>query len=139
SGDQTIDAPLVDKHGGKQSATTRVHALAPLLRVEPNATLLEITLETGRTHQIRLHLAERGHPIAMDDKHGDFKKNKAWSRAVRDAGGPKPKNLMLHAAHLTIDHPLRSERIRLSAQSPENWAAIVRAAGGEVDAIREVS
>jgi 23S rRNA pseudouridine955/2504/2580 synthase len=138
AGEQRIEAPLEDKHGQTKRAETRVRPLATLRAIEPVTTLIEVALETGRTHQIRLHLAELGHPLLLDDKHGDFRANKRWIRAVRDAGGPRPKDLMLHSARLAIDHPLHGGRVRLSAEPPESWSAIVRAAGGEVDAIHDL-
>ncbi|HEY0179602.1 MAG TPA: RluA family pseudouridine synthase [Dokdonella sp.] len=56
------------------------------------ATLVEVALETGRTHQIRVHAAHLGHPLAGDEKYGD----KAFNRRLRDEGGLK--RMFLHAA-----------------------------------------
>ena len=54
----------------------------------PAFTLLEVTIKTGRTHQIRVHLASQGHPIAGDDKYGDFELNKALAEARAQAHVP---------------------------------------------------
>jgi 23S rRNA pseudouridine955/2504/2580 synthase len=132
---QTIDLPLEDKYGPSKQAATFVRARARLTAIEPHATLLSIELGTGRTHQIRLHLKAIGHPLLLDDKHGDFTANKTWSRAVRDAGGPKPKNLMLHATMLAFDHPETGARVHLRAEPPESWREILRVAGCPVDAL----
>ena len=48
---------------------------------EPAYSLLEVTIKTGRTHQIRVHLASEGYPIAGDDKYGDFELNKTLAHA----------------------------------------------------------
>jgi 23S rRNA pseudouridine955/2504/2580 synthase len=71
-------------------------------------TLLEVTIKTGRTHQIRVHLASSGHPIAGDDKYGDFELN----RALHKQG---LKRMFLHAWRLQFDHPASGERIELMA------------------------
>jgi 23S rRNA pseudouridine955/2504/2580 synthase len=75
------------------------------------ATLLEVTIKTGRTHQIRVHLASAGHPIAGDDKYGDFELNKALQRHGL-------KRMFLHAWRLQFDHPATGERIALQAPLP---------------------
>jgi 23S rRNA pseudouridine955/2504/2580 synthase len=74
-------------------------------------TLLEVTIKTGRTHQIRVHLASAGHPIAGDDKYGDFELNKALARQGL-------KRMFLHAWRLQFDHPATGERIALQAPLP---------------------
>ncbi|MES2481398.1 MAG: RluA family pseudouridine synthase [Pseudomonadota bacterium] len=74
-------------------------------------TLLEVTIKTGRTHQIRVHLASQGHPIAGDDKYGDFELNKALQRQGL-------KRMFLHAWRLQFDHPATGERLELLAPLP---------------------
>jgi 23S rRNA pseudouridine955/2504/2580 synthase len=98
------------QEGGKR-AVTRVktmHAGAELSQ-------LEVRLMTGRTHQIRVHLAHAGHPIVGDDKYGDFDLNRALAK--RGA-----KRLMLHAARLVFSHPLTNERMKLQAPLPAEIA-----------------
>jgi 23S rRNA pseudouridine955/2504/2580 synthase len=74
-------------------------------------TLLEVTIKTGRTHQIRVHLATQGHPIAGDDKYGDFELNKTLVRQGL-------RRMFLHAWRLQFDHPATGERIALQAPLP---------------------
>ncbi|MFI5444731.1 RluA family pseudouridine synthase [Polaromonas sp. UC242_47] len=78
-------------------------------------TLLEVTIKTGRTHQIRVHLASEGHPIAGDDKYGDFELNKALQKEV---AGPALKRMFLHAWRLKFTHPSSGKRIDLLAALP---------------------
>ena len=75
------------------------------------ATLLEVTIKTGRTHQIRVHLASAGHPILGDDKYGDFELNKALQKQGL-------RRMFLHAWRLQFDHPASGERIALQAPLP---------------------
>lgn len=75
------------------------------------ATLVEIRLLTGRTHQARVHAAHAGHPIAGDDKYGDWD----WNVALRKLG---LRRLFLHAAGLSIPHPESGERLQLEAPLP---------------------
>ena len=74
-------------------------------------TLLEVTIKTGRTHQIRVHLASQGHPIAGDDKYGDFE----WNKQLQKHG---QKRMFLHAWRLQFNHPVSGERIELHAELP---------------------
>ena len=69
-------------------------------------TLLEVTIKTGRTHQIRVHLASSGHPIAGDEKYGDFARNKALEKAGL-------KRMFLHAWRLRFTHPSSGETVAL--------------------------
>ncbi|HXE21554.1 MAG TPA: RluA family pseudouridine synthase [Rhodoferax sp.] len=78
-------------------------------------TLLEVTIKTGRTHQIRVHLASHGHPIAGDDKYGDFERNRLLQKKRGDAG---LKRMFLHAWRLQFDHPSSGERVALLAELP---------------------
>ena len=77
----------------------------------PGFSLLEVTIKTGRTHQIRVHLASQGHPIAGDDKYGDFELNK-------DLHKQGLRRMFLHAWRLQFDHPATAERIALLAPLP---------------------
>ncbi len=67
------------------------------------ATLLEVTLKTGRTHQIRAHLAHAGHPIVGDPKYGDFAANRQLARV--GVAGARFERMFLHAWKLGFVHP----------------------------------
>jgi 23S rRNA pseudouridine955/2504/2580 synthase len=79
------------------------------------ASLLEAELLTGRTHQIRVHLAHLGHPVLGDDRYGDFELN----RRLRKEG---LKRMFLHAASLAFDHPASGERLTLASPLPAELA-----------------
>ena len=83
-------------------------------------TLLEVTIKTGRTHQIRVHLADAGHPIAGDDKYGDFDLNKLLqkSNAQAKAETPALKRMFLHAWSLKFNHPKLRKVVHLTAGLP---------------------
>lgn len=78
-------------------------------------SLLEVTIKTGRTHQIRVHLASEGYPIVGDDKYGDFELNKSLARAQTKPG---LKRMFLHAWRLQFTHPLTGQRLELMAELP---------------------
>ena len=94
------------------AAITRVKLLASA----GDASLLELRLLTGRTHQIRVHLAHAGHPVLGDDKYGDFELNRALARQG-------VKRLLLHAHRLSFSHPLTKERMSLKAPLPGDMLA----------------
>jgi 23S rRNA pseudouridine955/2504/2580 synthase len=97
---------------GGMSAHTRVK----VTRKGREFSQLEVRLLTGRTHQIRVHLAHAGHPVLGDDKYGDFDLNRELaSRGV--------KRLFLHAGRLAFAHPVTRERLRLEAALPKDMAA----------------
>jgi 23S rRNA pseudouridine955/2504/2580 synthase len=89
---------------------------------EQGFSLLEVTIKTGRTHQIRVHLASEGCPIAGDDKYGDFDLNKALASLKADVSTPAKtplKRMFLHAWRLQFTHPLSAERVELHAELPD--------------------
>jgi len=91
-------------------------AANPLAPATP-FTLLEVTIKTGRTHQIRVHLAGEGHPIAGDDKYGDFELNKALHRT--NPHGASLKRMFLHAWSLKFNHPKTRKAVQLHAALPD--------------------
>ncbi len=84
----------------------------------PGLSLLDVTLKTGRTHQIRVHLASEGHPIVGDPKYGDFARNKAFAR---QAGFER---MFLHARALAFAHPAGGRRIELVSPLPADCHAL---------------
>ncbi len=83
-------------------------------------TLLDVSIKTGRTHQIRVHLAHAGHPIVGDPKYGDFARNKAFAKEQRFT------RMFLHARELAFDHPATGERITLAAPLPAECQTLLK-------------
>jgi len=92
---------------GGQSALTRVK----VAKKGRDFSLLEVPLLTGRTHQIRVHLAHAGQPVLGDDKYGDFDLNHTLAKQG-------VKRLFLHARKLAFDHPIEKKRLRLESPLP---------------------
>ena len=80
-----------------------------------HATVCEVRLETGKTHQIRIHLAESGHPLVGEP---------VYTRDYRGSILTSPR-LLLHAATLGFEHPITGERVSLSAPLPPDFTAVV--------------
>jgi 23S rRNA pseudouridine1911/1915/1917 synthase len=93
-----------------QHAVTHVEVLERLPG-QPGATLVACVLETGRTHQIRIHLSEAGHPIVGE---------RVYVRGQEGARVPAPR-LMLHAARLGFEHPKTGERVHWEREPPEDF------------------
>ncbi|MDT3669050.1 MAG: RluA family pseudouridine synthase [Aromatoleum sp.] len=94
------------------------HSIVHLVRRWSRFSLLEVELMTGRTHQIRVHLAHVGFPLCGDDKYGDFALNKAL-----EAEGLK--RMFLHAAQLGFVHPLTGDPIALQSELPDELRAFL--------------
>ena len=112
-----IDAPIVRDHDGRYRVTTtddrRGQTAGTRYRVlERGATysLLEITPETGRSHQIRVHLAHVGVPVLGDPLYGP-----------EPVGAPR---LCLHASRLDLPHPITGERVTFTAPTPAIFDAV---------------
>lgn len=120
----TIDAPL----GRDRRVRTRIsidtddphHAVTHFEteRALPDDTLLRVTLETGRTHQIRAHLLAIGHPVSGDPEYGH-------------AGRHGLSRQFLHAQRLAFDHPETGASMELRAPLPEDLVRALREASGE--------
>lgn len=140
----TIEAPLhkyllaggerrvrVDAQQGQESRTQfRPLERFALAGLQPwgGLSLMQARLLTGRTHQIRVHLAHCGHPIVGDDKYGDDSLNALLARG--QAGVPPLRRMFLHAESLAIAHPASGERLELRAPLPEScvqWLHRLRA------------
>ena len=83
-------------------------------------SLLEVTIKTGRTHQIRVHLSHAGHPIASDDKYGDFELNRLLTKAGL-------RRMFLHAWRLRLAHPISGQAMELHSELPSElrpWAGV---------------
>ena len=89
----------------------RAITLVKVAKLVGSCTLLEVTIKTGRTHQIRVHLASLGHPIVGDDKYGDFE----YNRAMQKQG---LKRMFLHAWRLQFRHPVNGDGVRLVSDLP---------------------
>ncbi|MEG0938303.1 MAG: RluA family pseudouridine synthase [Comamonas sp.] len=120
-GERRVRVTTVDDPDGMRSITLvkvrKVMEARPLQGL-PAMSLLEVTIKTGRTHQIRVHLSSQGHPIVGDDKYGDFDLN----RRVQKQG---LKRMFLHAWRLQFNHPASGERVELRAELPPELADFV--------------
>ena len=120
-GERRVRVTTADDPDGMRSVTlvkVRSTAAARPAQGLPAMSLLEVTIKTGRTHQIRVHLASQGHPIVGDDKYGDFDLNKRLQKLAM-------KRMFLHAWRLQFNHPASGERIELLAELPPELADFV--------------
>ncbi len=104
SGEHRVE---VDEEGRESASVFR-----PLEKF-PDATLVEIRLLTGRTHQARVHAAHIAHPIGGDDKYGD----RAFNAAMKKKGLAR---LFLHAARLEFRHPVSGQKLRMESPLPSD-------------------
>jgi 23S rRNA pseudouridine1911/1915/1917 synthase len=103
--DQRLRAAFPEQATAGQAACTRYRALASV----EGRSAVEVTLETGRTHQIRVHMAAIGHPLVGDVVYG----------------GPPHERLCLHAFRLAFPHPRTRQPIEVESKLPSDFAALV--------------
>ena len=120
-GERRVRVTTADDPDGMRSITlVKVRSTVPARAAQglPAMSLLEVTIKTGRTHQIRVHLASQGHAIVGDDKYGDFDLNKRLQKLSM-------KRMFLHAWRLQFNHPASGERVQLIAELPPELADFV--------------
>jgi 23S rRNA pseudouridine955/2504/2580 synthase len=126
AGERRVRVVPNDHPDGLRSVTlVKVRAGIPAVSAVPGQpfTLLEVTIKTGRTHQIRVHLASAGYPIAGDDKYGDFEINRALQKSVK--GEAVLRRMFLHAWTLKFNHPKTRKAISLEAPLPPELAGFI--------------
>ena len=82
--------------------------------------LLSVCIHTGRTHQIRVHLAHIGHPVAGDGLYG---------HGPKDSRDLSISRMFLHSHRLAFDHPLTGQRLELMAELPDEFLKFMRTSG----------
>ncbi|SRR5579871_379434 len=125
-GKKRIDLPLATgaRAGGERHV--RVHEagkasasnFAPVDFFGPTATLLEVGIDTGRTHQIRVHAAEAGHPVAGDDKYGD----REFNETMKARGLTR---MFLHAQMLSFEWPGSGKQFSVTVPLPAELVAVI--------------
>ncbi len=115
-----IDAPIGrDPSSRKKMAVRKRNSKKAVSRFKikeefKNYTLVEVKIETGRTHQIRVHFSYMGFPVAGDNKYGNIDKKLSVSRQ------------MLHAYRLIITHPTTGEKMEFKAELPDDFSDILK-------------
>ncbi|MGG4663724.1 tRNA pseudouridine(65) synthase TruC [Providencia vermicola] len=139
--EQTIDYPLLeeldkiaDKHATREPVLQEcITHCRPIATVEcPVAigryetarfSLVELTPQTGRKHQLRRHMSHLRHPIIGDSKHGDLRQNRGVAEHF------SVSRLMLHASQLNLSHPITEENISLVAPWDAQWISLIEQFG----------
>jgi 23S rRNA pseudouridine955/2504/2580 synthase len=127
-GQKRIELPLAtgERRGGERHVAVRGHGQMAVSTFRPVqffgtvATLMEVEIGTGKTHQIRVHAAHAGHPVAGDDKYGDRERN----AALRDYGLTR---MFLHAASIGVTRPGTREPLHVSAPLGADLHAVLEA------------
>jgi len=125
-GRKTIDAPLKTniRQGGERMVKVDIEGrdsastFRPVSRLGSKATLVEVDIHTGRTHQIRVHAAYAGHPVAGDEKYGD----REFNNAMKALG---LRRMFLHAHRVEFTWPDTGGRCRIESPLPEELRAVV--------------
>lgn len=120
---QHLKFPLFKYHTAAGERRVRVqadgqpaHTIVTRLQTMPGFSLLEAQLKTGRTHQIRVHLAHSGFPIVGDDKYGEFSFNRELAK--KGFNNPVLRRMFLHAHRLTFLHPSLGTVMTIASNLP---------------------
>lgn len=126
---QSLSPKAEGRRNPRGIAASRVDAITEYATVADNGhlSLVDFTLRTGRTHQIRKHAACQGHPLVGDTRYGDPKHAKQMWQRYEGFGG-----MALHAALLTLR--IDSEKRTFEAPPPESWEPLLRTFGERANA-----
>ncbi|MBA3253490.1 MAG: RluA family pseudouridine synthase [Pseudomonadota bacterium] len=123
----------VNRHGERRVSVDaegmESHTVFSLIKRYGKFSLLEADLKTGRTHQIRVHLAHLGFPIVGDDKYGDFELNKHIARGTLISNLPRLARMFLHAGAMDFKHPVTSRPMALEAPLPHECTELLKGLG----------
>jgi len=116
-----------DPNGMKSVTLVKVREALSSQPSEP-MSLLEVTIKTGRTHQIRVHLQSAGHVIAGDDKYGDFERNKQLAKQGL-------RRMFLHAWRLQVTHPSTGESMTIYSELPSELGQFLASKNPRIEAL----
>jgi 23S rRNA pseudouridine955/2504/2580 synthase len=120
-GERRVRTVSADNDDGRRAIT-----LVKVVQSFAQFSLLDVTIKTGRTHQIRVHLLHAGYPIVGDDKYGDFCLNKALAKG-QTVQGSRFERMFLHARRLRFEHPATNETVELQAPLPPECQQLLNA------------
>jgi 23S rRNA pseudouridine955/2504/2580 synthase len=131
-GTKRIDVPLATRARAGGERVVRVHeagkasasTFTPVDFFGPTATLMDVSIESGRTHQIRVHAAHAGHPVVGDDKYGD----KSFNDGMRALGLTR---MFLHAQSLSFEWPDSGRQFALNVPLPPELARVLDGLGAQ--------
>ena len=129
-GEKIIETPLASKRAGidhtedGRSATQLKTAMTHFSpsKIYIDFSLMKVRIDTGRTHQIRIHAAQSGHPVVGDQKYGDF----VFNRVYRKLG---IKRMLLHAVSVSFCFPASGKKFHISAPLDEEFTSFLEQAG----------
>ncbi|HUW97728.1 MAG TPA: RluA family pseudouridine synthase [Acidiferrobacter sp.] len=128
-GPRTVDAPLLRTEGTERRVVVHATGKASVSHFAPkqvfrDATLVEVRLVTGRTHQVRVHAAHIGHPVVGDERYADAAENAAWRKRGLN-------RMFLHAARLSFPHPVTGTVLQIAAPLPLDLQRVLERLDGE--------
>ncbi len=128
-----VDAPIKDAYEGGRRGVAKAGEPAQPARTHwrvverlGDAALLDVVLETGRQHQVRIHLAHIGLPVLGDSRYG----REPGKKAARPTLGLRLRRQMLHARSLAFVHPLTGSKVEVTSPLPEDFLAALETLRG---------